>query len=98
MNPNRNRKNIAKYYDNHPGSVSSPFGGIGGVLSSKNVYLNEVLTTLKIDLQNKEILEIGCGRGWFAYYCKDIVNTYIGVDIAITCVKLSKNTAKYYPG
>ncbi len=88
--PNRNRKNIAKYYDDHPGSVSSPFGGIGGVLSSENVYLNETLTTLKIDLQNKEILEIGCGGGWFAYYCKDIVNTYVGIDIAITCVKLSK--------
>ncbi len=88
MNPDR--KNIAKYYDNHPTMISSPFGGVGGLLSSENVYLREVLMALKIDLQDKKVLEVGCGGGWLAYFCKGFVKTYVGLDITNTCVKLSK--------
>lgn len=83
-------KSIEEYYDNHPSMISSPFGGIEAPLSPENAYLSEILTKLNIDLRNKKVLDIGCGGGWFAYYCKDNVKTYFGLDVSNTSVKLSK--------
>lgn len=75
---------IRRYYENHPRSISSPFGG-NGVLKEID-YLDETLRRLRIDLLGKTLLEIGCGGGWFGSYCKPKVKMYVGIDISLHCV------------
>lgn len=82
-------KEIAKYYDANPASISSPFGGVG-TWNAEHVYLDEVLKTLGIDLAGKKILDIGCGSGWFASYCKGKTGLYVGIDISDTCVRFTE--------
>lgn len=61
--------------------VSSPFGGIDGI---QTTLLNEVLASLNIDLTEKRVLDVGCGRG----YIEDIVRArggqYIGADFVVS--------------
>lgn len=80
---------IADYYDTHPRSVSSPFGGVG-TSSAVNSYLDEMLTKLHIGLKGKRVLDIGCGSGWFARYCAGLVSSYTGIDVAWTSAVMTK--------
>lgn len=82
--------NIADYYDRHPGMISSPFGGFGGSPTEEHAYLTETLAALKVDIHGKKVLDVGCGAGWLARYCKDIVSAYTGVDISSASVEAAK--------
>lgn len=86
---------IARYYDTHPRSVSSPFGGIGSSLQQEDGYFTDILERLGIQLKDQDVLEIGCGGGWFASYSGGLVRTYVGVDISGHCVRLSKEVASH---
>ena len=83
-------ENIADYYNRNPGMISSPFGGIKCLPGTEHPYFTETLNSLGVDLRGKAVLDVGCGSGWFARYCKGIVKTYSGVDISTTSVELSR--------
>lgn len=87
-------KEIANYYETHPASVSSPFGGIG-TRNADNAYLNEVLSDLRADLKGRDVLDVGCGSGWFARYCGGKVRSYVGMDITAGCAKMTKDIAPH---
>jgi len=57
--------------------VSSPFGGIDGVDSE---LLRSVLEQLEIDLAGKQILDVGCGRGFAAELVREAGGDYTGID------------------
>lgn len=82
------RRAIANYYETHPASVSSPFGS-KETRSSENAYLSEVLSELDVELQAKDVLDVGCGAGWFARYCAGTVKSYVGMDITTSCAQMT---------
>ncbi len=87
-------REIANYYETHSASVSSPFGGIE-TRGSDNAYLSEVLSDFRVDLKGRDVLDVGCGGGWFARYCGGKVKHYIGMDITAICAKITKGVAPH---
>lgn len=72
---------IQQFYQANPRMVSSPFGGIDGIHTA---LLNDVLAALDIDLTERRVLDVGCGRG----YIEDLViaggGQYIGADFVVS--------------
>ena len=85
-------REIARYYDSTPESISSPFGGVG-TWDVEHPYLDEVLETMGIDLEGKKILDVGCGSGWFSVYCMKRGCFYCGIDITDRCIQLTNKVA-----
>lgn len=81
---------IAGYYDTHPRMMSSPFGGVNSTHDADNGYLTETLSRFNVDLRDKKVLDVGCGAGWFARYCKGVVRSYTGVDISSAAVAICR--------
>lgn len=81
--------NIADYYKTNPIMISSPFSGVGGALSRENGYFSETLEKLGIALEDSRVLDVGCGSGWFAYYCWGRGVKYTGVDISETSLEMT---------
>jgi ubiquinone/menaquinone biosynthesis C-methylase UbiE len=69
---------IADFYRNNPRMVSSPFGGIDGV---NTWLLAEVFQRLDIDLKDRAVLDIGCGRGHIREFVREHGGQYTGADI-----------------
>lgn len=45
--------------------------------------ISNILTAVKMDLQNKKIHDLGCGTGWFVDWARSVYNAkVIGVDYA----------------
>ncbi len=91
---NKDHKDISEYYETHPASVSSPFGGIG-TDGKHNAYLSEVMTALKTGISGADVLDVGCGSGWFARYCSGKVKSYTGMDITSSCARMTKNVVPH---
>lgn len=49
----------------------------------------------KIEFENRNILEIGCGLGRWAEFFHDKCNNYIGIDYSENLIKLAKNNFNY---
>ncbi len=71
------KKSVQRYYVDNPRMVSSPFGGIEGV--NRSLYL-EVFNELGINPHEKNVLDVGCGRGHVGEVVEQLGGTYTGVD------------------
>jgi ubiquinone/menaquinone biosynthesis C-methylase UbiE len=69
---------IRTFYRENPLMVSSPFGGVSDVQQN---LVDEVFKRLGIDLTNKSILDVGCGRGFMGKVVRDRGGAYTGVDL-----------------
>jgi SAM-dependent methyltransferase len=75
------RNPIREFYERNPRMVSSPFGGIDGV---NTALLEEVFGALNINLSDKRVLDVGCGRGYIEALVRERGGRYIGADFVIS--------------
>lgn len=68
---------VAEFYRDNPRMVSSPFGGVDGY---DGTLLQDVFERLEIDLSEKKVLDVGCGRGFAGEYVRASGGDYTGVD------------------
>ena len=85
-------RRIAEFYESNEQMVSSPFGGIGSQDNPADPYFEEVLSRLSLTPRGGRVLEVGCGSGWFAAYCRTRAAFYAGVDITIPCLRRTRHT------
>jgi SAM-dependent methyltransferase len=71
------KDSVAQFYRDNPGMVSSPFGGIHGV---NEELFAEVFGALDIDLSNRDVLDVGCGRGFVGELVERAGGRYTGMD------------------
>ena len=70
---------LRDYYIKNPDMISSPFFSLN---QAKMNLLADILDRLDINLKGKDILDVGCGSGQLAEYCKDVdSSSYTGLDI-----------------
>jgi len=69
---------IQDFYRENPLMVSSPFGGVSGIQSA---LFDEVIRKLDLPIENKSILDVGCGRGFTADVVRAHGGRYTGVDL-----------------
>lgn len=74
-------ESIAAFYRAHPRMVSSPFGGIDGI---DHDFLATVFDRLGIELTDRRVLDIGCGRGYVSAWVEAAGGSYTGLDLAPT--------------
>tara|TARA_B100000508_G_scaffold134784_1_gene125862 strand:+ start:134 stop:859 length:726 start_codon:yes stop_codon:yes gene_type:complete len=73
-------------------------------LSSRSKHFNEwkmraetmerFLGYLEKRGQKKQLLDIGCGNGWFSHRCSQKIKTVVGVDLNVTELKIAASTFK----
>lgn len=68
---------IRAFYEANPRMVSSPFGGIDGVNAP---LLRDTLARLGIDLAGRDVLDVGCGRGYAGDVVASLGGRYTGLD------------------
>lgn len=68
---------IQAFYRDNPRMVSSPFGGVD---SFQGGLFAEVLQRLHISIFGKDVLDVGCGRGFAGEAVRGMGGTYTGVD------------------
>lgn len=68
---------VANFYKENPRMVSSPFGGIDGV---NRKLFHDVFKRLDIELKDKRVLDVGCGRGFVGDIVREAGGEYTGVD------------------
>jgi len=71
------RDPIRDFYVDNPRMVSSPFGGVDGV---DGALLRSVLARLDIDLEDRDVLDVGCGRGYAGEVVRAAGGQYTGLD------------------
>lgn len=72
---------IAEFYRLNPHMVSSPFGGIDSINTE---LFFKVFQALEIDLKQRHILDIGCGRGFVGDVVRAEGGRYTGIDLVKT--------------
>ncbi|MCL4695042.1 MAG: methyltransferase domain-containing protein [Candidatus Hydrogenedentes bacterium] len=72
------KRAIQEFYENNPLMVSSPFGGVDGI---NEALLESVFRNLAIDVADKHILDVGCGRGFTGEYIRARGGRYTGIDL-----------------
>lgn len=72
---------IRQFYTDNPLMVSSPFGGVDGLNSE---LLRQVLADLDVDLAGKDVLDVGCGRGFTATVVEAAGGVYTGADFVLS--------------
>jgi ubiquinone/menaquinone biosynthesis C-methylase UbiE len=68
---------VRTYYEENPLMVSSPFGGIDGV---NRALVERVFQQLDIQLENRSVLDVGCGRGYLGDVVRELGGRYTGAD------------------
>lgn len=71
------RNPIQAFYEDHPRMVSSPFGGVDGI--NRDLFLS-ALQRLEISLEDKQVLDVGCGRGYAGDAVREHGGEYTGLD------------------
>ncbi|HOJ33057.1 MAG TPA: class I SAM-dependent methyltransferase [Candidatus Hydrogenedentes bacterium] len=74
---------IQRYYTSHPRMVSSPFGGVDQLQTA--LFLS-TLRDLGISLENRAVLDIGCGRGFACELVQESRSRYVGIDLVASRV------------
>ncbi len=77
--PDRNP--IRAFYEDNPRMISSPFGGVDGL---NRELLLEVLQRLNIPLAGKQVLDVGCGRGYAGAVVRELGGQYTGLDFVLS--------------
>ncbi len=72
---------IQNYYRDNPLMVSSPFGGVDGM---REDLLADVFDRLNVSIDNRWLLDVGCGRAFLADMVARANGFYMGIDI-VTC-------------
>jgi 2-polyprenyl-3-methyl-5-hydroxy-6-metoxy-1,4-benzoquinol methylase len=72
---------LRNFYQTNPLMVSSPFGGVDGV--NRDLF-NAVFGKLHIDLADKAVLDVGCGRGFLGDLVAEKGGDYTGADFVIS--------------
>lgn len=68
---------LRAYYELNPLMISSPFGGVNGI---QEQLLADVLAALNISVSGRDVLDVGCGRGFLADPVDRWGGAYTGVD------------------
>ena len=66
-----------------------------GVRDKELVKFGEKKAELKIDFENKKILEIGCGIGRWAEVFHDKCDSYLGIDYSEDLIEIAKENYNY---
>jgi len=70
-------RRVQMFYRDHPLMISSPFGGVEGI--NRELFASTI-DQLGIDLRDKRVLDVGCGRGFAQHVVRERGGTYTGVD------------------
>ncbi|HIJ65339.1 MAG TPA: class I SAM-dependent methyltransferase [Candidatus Hydrogenedentes bacterium] len=71
------KRNVRDYYRDNPLMVSSPFGGVDGI--DRDLLL-QVFAGLDLDISGRNVLDVGCGRGYLGDLVREQGSDYTGVD------------------
>ena len=74
-------RRIQEYYAANPLMVSSPFGGVDGV---NEELLEAVFAALDIDVADRAVLDVGCGRGHVGGFVERRGGRYVGMDLLVS--------------
>ncbi len=69
------------FYTENPRMVSSPFGGVDGVHTG---LFRSVFDRLQIDLRDRSVLDVGCGRGFASAVVEEAGGHYTGLDFVVS--------------
>jgi len=72
------KRAIQEFYESNPLMVSSPFGGVDGI---NEALFESVFRALDIDVKDKQILDVGCGRGFTGDVIRARGGRYTGIDL-----------------
>jgi len=72
---------VAQFYRDNPRMVSSPFGGVDGIHED---LLVRVWERLGIDVRGRQVLDVGCGRGYTGDLVRKLGGRYTGVDFVVS--------------
>lgn len=71
-------KRFQEYYKANPDMVSSPFGGVDGIHREMMLKIFELLG---IELEERRVLDVGCGRGFTGDVVTACGGAYFGADL-----------------
>jgi len=74
-------KSLQQYYRENPLMVSSPFGPPE---KADKLLFNDKLAELGVSIENKDILDVGCGKGVGACLTAEKSARYTGIDIVLS--------------
>ena len=77
LSPEKYCQIMQHYYRKHPEMVSSPLGR--EKIDSR--LAEEIFSRLGVDLKEKRILDVGCGRGNISSFVEERGGKYVGMDI-----------------
>lgn len=72
---------VAEFYRANPRMVSSPFGGVDGI---RGDLLKEIWGRFGLDVYNRRVLDIGCGRGYTGEVVRELGGDYTGADFVVS--------------
>ena len=72
---------VQQFYEDNPLMVSSPFGGIEGIDGD---LLRRVWEDLGIQVAGRQVIDVGCGRGYMGKVVESLGGHYTGADFVVS--------------
>lgn len=87
---------VAEFYRANPRMVSSPFGGVDGIRAD---LLKDVWGRFGLDVYQRRVLDIGCGRGFTGDVVRELGGDYTGADFVVSRmgIRLARSDAAALP-